>query len=284
MTGRRFTQVEVFAAGPLTGNPLAVVLDADGLDEAAMASFARWTGLSETTFLLPPRAVGADYRVRIFTPTEELPFAGHPTLGSAYAWLDAGGVPTGPDIVQECGAGLVRVRRSGARLAFAAPPLTRSGPLDPATLERVCQCLAVRAEEVVDHAWGVNGPRWAMVRLASAEQVLALRPQAAVLAGATAADRLDVGVCGMAAPGSDHAYEVRAFVAPPAPAEDPVTGSLQAALAQWLRGQGAVPASYRARQGRALGFDGWVRIDDDGTDIWVGGQVAVRVRGTVNLG
>ena len=219
---RPFKQVDVFASTPFTGNPVAVVLDAEGLSTEAMQRFAHWTNLSETTFVLPPTAAGADYRVRIFTPTSELPFAGHPTLGTCHAWLEAGGAARAGDvIVQECGAGLVPVRRAdGGRLAFAAPPLVRSGPVEEPLLEHVASVLGVARSAFVDAAWADNGPGWVAVLLESPEAVLALRPGFV---------DLDVGV---AALDPDGGLEVRAFFPKNgSTVEDPVTGSLNASLA-----------------------------------------------------
>jgi PhzF family phenazine biosynthesis protein len=275
---RRFTQVDVFTSELGYGNPVAVVHDAEGLDDAALQRFAAWTNLSETTFLLPPTDPAADYRVRIFTPARELPFAGHPTLGSARAWLEAGGSPAAADVVvQECGAGLVRVRRDGNRLAFAAPPLLRDGPVDPDDLREVVAALGVDPGSVVDARWGDNGPGWVMVLLDSAETVLALRPD-----GAAMARFPDIGVAGAHAPGGEVAYEVRAFFLP-GPTEDPVTGSLNAALGGWLIGSGRAPRSYVAAQGTVLGRRGRAYVDQVGDDLWVGGDTVVGVHGTVAL-
>ena len=275
---RTFTQVDVFAHELGYGNPVAVVHDAEGLDDAALQRFAAWTNLSETTFLLPPTDPGADYRLRIFTPARELPFAGHPTLGSARAWLEAGGSPADPDVVvQQCGAGLVRVRRDGERLAFAAPPLLRGGPVDPDDLAEIVGALGVDPGRVVDAQWGDNGPGWVMVLLDDAEAVLALEPDANRMARFP-----DLGVAGPHAPGGEVAYEVRAFFLP-GPTEDPVTGSLNAALGGWLIGSGRAPASYVAAQGTALGRRGRAYVDQVGDDLWVGGHTVVGVTGTVAL-
>ena len=278
---RPFRQVDVFTAEPLRGNPLAVVHEAEGLSDAAMAAFARWTNLSETTFLLPPADPAADYRVRIFTPGGELPFAGHPTLGSAFAWLAAGGVPRPSGrVVQECGIGLVTVRRDPAaprRLAFAAPPLRRSGPLDAATLARIRAGLGLGADEIVQHQWVDNGPGWCAVLLASAARVLALRPDAAALG------ELKLGVVGPHPAGGDAQFEVRAFVPGLGVPEDPVTGSLNAGLAQWLIGAGIAPAAYVAAQGTALQRAGRVQLQRAGDTIWVGGEVTPVVEGIVTL-
>jgi PhzF family phenazine biosynthesis protein len=278
MSTRRFDQLDVFTAVPLKGNPLAVVHAAEGLDDATLAAFARWTNLSETTFLLPPIDPAADYRVRIFTPGGELPFAGHPTLGSCHAWLAAGGVPRSAGVVvQECGVGLVRVRRGGSRLAFAAPPLRRTGPLAADLLHKIAQGLGLTAADIVQHQWVDNGPGWCAVMLRSAEQVLAVRPDWAVLGG------LKLGLVGPQLAGQDTQFEVRAFVPGLGVPEDPVTGSLNAGVAQWLIGAGLAPPVYTAAQGAALGRAGRVMIEQEGGTIWVGGDVVACVEGTVTL-
>ncbi len=275
---RRFHQLDVFSAVPLKGNPLAVVHAAQGLDEATMAAFARWTNLSETTFLLPPADAAADYRVRIFTPGGELPFAGHPTLGSCWAWLAAGGVPRQAGlVVQECGVGLVRVRHAAGRLAFAAPPLRRTGPLDEALLQRVATGLGLPRDHILHHQWVDNGPGWCAVMLRSAAEVLAVRPDAAVLGD------LKLGLVGAQPAGHPHQFEVRAFVPGLGVPEDPVTGSLNAGLAQWLIGAGLAPPAYVAGQGAALGRDGRVFIELQGDTVWVGGDVAACIEGEVDL-
>jgi PhzF family phenazine biosynthesis protein len=275
---RRFDQLDVFTAVALKGNPLAVVHDAEGIDDAAMAAFANWTNLSETTFLLPPTDPAADYRVRIFTPGGELPFAGHPTLGSCHAWLAAGGVPRAAgEVVQQCGIGLVRVRRDGARLAFAAPPLLRSGAPDAATRALIVRSLGVAEDAVVAAEWLVNGPEWIGVLLRSQAEVLALAPDFAAMG------RLKLGVVAPAVAGSGVDFEVRAFAPGVGVAEDPVTGSLNAGLAMWLMASGRAPAHYVAAQGTALGRAGRVYADRDGDGIWIGGDVAACVSGTVRL-
>ncbi|HLI60609.1 MAG TPA: PhzF family phenazine biosynthesis protein [Solirubrobacteraceae bacterium] len=273
-TGCRFAQVDVFGEGTGYGNPVAVVIDADGLDEAAMRRFANWTNLSETTFLLPSTDPGADYRVRIFTPRQELPFAGHPTLGSAHAWLEARGEPGRDRLVQECAVGLVELRRDDSgRLAFAGPPLVRSGPLEEATLELIVATLGLEREEIVDHAWTDNGPGWATVLLDSAERVLALKP--------TPRAPLDVGVVGLHPDGTP---ELRGLVVDDGGLwEDPVTGSLNAGVAQWLLETGRLTAPYVAHQGTALGRAGRVYVDRDADGVvWVGGQTRTVVTGTVS--
>ena len=291
MQTRPFQQVDVFTATPYRGNPLAVVMDSAGLSTEAMQHFTNWTNLSECTFLLPPteagRAQGADYRVRIFCPGRELPFAGHPTLGTCHAWLRAGGQPQGEHVLQECGVGLVKIRRDGVtnRLAFAAPPLIRSGPLEAADVALIARGLGIAREDIVAHSWCDNGPHWRGVMLKSAEQVMVLKPDGAVLAG------LDIGVVGprgkvgvvAASEQPDTDFEVRAFFpGNNGLCEDPVTGSLNAALAQWLIGAGLAPARYVAAQGTVLQREGRVHIERDAQgDIWVGGASVTCIEGTV---
>ena len=277
---RNFKQVDVFTAVPYLGNPVAVVLDAVGIDDVAMQRFTDWTNLSEATFVLPPAHADADYRLRIFCPGRELPFAGHPTLGSCHAWLEAGGRPKRSDvIVQECGAGLVRIRRDGGRLAFAAPARLRSGPLDDALLARTVEALGLHLHDVVAHAWCDNGPPWRALLLRSAAQVLALRPDRAALEGSF------VGVVAPHAPGGDSDFEVRAFFPGQAGLiEDPVTGSLNAALGQWLIEAELAPASYVAAQGTALGRAGRVHVTRDAGGVtWVGGASTTCVDGRAAL-
>lgn len=272
-----FRQVNVFSADALGGNPLAVVHAAGELSEARMAQLARWTNLSETTFLLPPKDRGADYHVRIFTPGGELPFAGHPTLGSCYAWLAAGGKPRQQGlVVQQCGVGLVRVRCDGPRLEFEAPPLRRTGVLEPEVLARIAKALSLSPSDIVHHQWVDNGPGWCAVMLGSARQVLALKPDWAALGP------LKLGVVGPHDTGHDAAFEVRAFVGGGG-YEDPVTGSLNASLAQWLIGAGLAKPSYVAAQGTALQRAGRVHLRKDGAEVWVGGDVVEVIRGEVNL-
>jgi PhzF family phenazine biosynthesis protein len=255
---------------------VAVVLGADGMDDEDMRQFANWTNLSETTFVLTPEAEGADYRVRIFTPTSELPFAGHPTLGTCHAWLEAGGVPRSAGIiVQECKAGLIPIRQDDTGLAFAAPPLVRSGPVEDSDVERVARSLNIDRSDIVDIQWADNGPGWIAVLLASPEAVLALEP--GLVEG-------DIGVAGLYPAGSPEALEVRAFTGQVTTVEDPVTGSLNASLAQWLTSTGRLAAPYVACQGTALGRRGRVTITQD-TDgqIWVGGGTVTCITGTVEL-
>jgi PhzF family phenazine biosynthesis protein len=286
MKQRPFKQVDVFTGTAYRGNPLAVVLDGTGLAEADMQHFTNWTNLSEATFLLPPTHAEADYRVRIFCPGRELPFAGHPTLGSCHAWLEAGGRPKGEYVVQECGVGLVKLRRDGHRLAFAAPPLRKGGPLPEDDVQLIARGLGLPRDAIVQHAWCDNGPNWRGVMLRSAEEVLALKPDGSVLAG------LDVGVVGprgkvgvIGARKDDIAFEVRAFFpGNNGMAEDPVTGSLNAALAQWLIGAGLAPERYVASQGTALGRAGRVHVERDATgETWIGGESVTCVEGTVLL-
>jgi PhzF family phenazine biosynthesis protein len=295
MKNRPFKQVDVFTSAPYLGNPLAVVLDGTGLSTEQMQHFTNWTNLSECTFVLPPTQASADYKVRIFCPGRELPFAGHPTLGTCHAWLQAGGKPKGDLIVQQCGVGLVKIRRDDARLAFAAPPLIKSGPLDEADVQLIARGLGVARSEIVAHSWCDNGPNWRGVMLQSAQQVLALKPDAAILAG------LDVGVVGprgkvgvVASQSADHEtqfeeglrthFEVRAFFpGNNGMAEDPVTGSLNAAIAQWLIGAGIAPTRYVAAQGTALGRAGRVHVEQSGTDIWIGGESVTCIDGEVQL-
>ena len=276
---RRYTEVDVFTDTPLLGNPLAVVHDAQGLSDEQMQAFARWTNLSETTFLLPPTDATADYRVRIFTPHRELPFAGHPTLGSCHAWLEAGGTPRhGDTVVQQCAAGLIRVRRSGGRLAFAAPPRLRTGALEDETLAQIRNALGLQPNEILGHQWVDNGPGWCAVRLASADVVLGLAPDWLALRG------LKLGVVGAHAVGaSDAQFEVRALIGEGPGYEDPVTGSLNASLAQWLIGSDVAPDRYVAAQGAKLQRAGRVHVAREGDTIWIGGGSVSCVRGEVAL-
>ena len=273
---REFCQVDVFTDVPYLGNPVAVVLDGDGLSTEQMQRFARWTNLSETTFVVPPATAAADYQVRIFTPSTELPFAGHPTLGTCHAWLSA----TGSDkdlVVQECAAGAITVRRTGDVLAFAAPPLVRSGPVEAPLLADIATRLGLDRAEIVDAQWVDNGPGWVAVLLAEADAVLALQPGDA--------GSLYIGAVAPYPAGSPAAFEVRAFCPKDGgTAEDPVTGSLNASLAEWLLRTGRARAPYVASQGRALGRQGrvYVSVDDDGT-IWVGGGTITCVSGSVSL-
>ncbi len=273
---RPFSQVDVFADAPYFGNPVAVVLDAEGLSAEQMQRFAMWTNLSETTFVLPPTTPSADYALRIFTPSTELPFAGHPTLGSCHAWLAATGIDK-DRIVQECSAGAIPIRRSGDVLSFAAPPLVRSGPVDEPLLTEVAAALRIERADIVDAQWADNGPGWVAVLLADADAVLALGPGNA--------GPLYIGAVGAYPPGAPTAFEVRAFFPKEGgTAEDPVTGSLNASLAEWLLRTDRARAPYVASQGRALGRKGRVHIsvDDDGT-LWVGGRTVTCVSGAVSL-
>ena len=276
MSRHRFDQVDVFAAAAFTGNPLAVIHDADELPTATMQHLTRWTNLSEAAFVLAPTAPGADYRVRIFEPKTELPFAGHPTLGACAAWLAAGGVPLRDDvIVQECGAGLIEIRRSASSgLAFAAPPMIRHESVENVDLTRALDVLGIDAGDVVASSWIDNGPGWMGLLLRSAQQVIDLP------APTTTAHHFDVGVVGLHPTGHDAAIEVRAFFNDPNGSirEDPVTGSLNASIGQWLLGNGTLDAPYTARQG-----SGRVTVDRDDQAIWVGGVTVLRVSGTIDL-
>ncbi|MDY0934626.1 PhzF family phenazine biosynthesis protein [Pseudomonas viridiflava] len=275
-----FKQVDVFSEQPLLGNPLAVVLGADGLSDEQMAAFARWTNLSETTFLLKPTDPRADYRVRIFTTLHELPFAGHPTLGSCHAWLESGGVAQDEEIVQECGVGLIRIRRDGQQLAFTAPPLLRAGPVEPDLVEQVRDGFGLEKDAILDARWADNGPGWMVLRLADRASVLALQPDNAKL------DGLKIGVFAPWSPavdGDEAQFEVRAFVPGDGMAEDPVTGSLNAGIALWVLEDGLAADSYVASQGAALGRKGRVHVKRVGNDVWVGGATVTCIDGRVSL-
>ncbi|HZD01691.1 MAG TPA: PhzF family phenazine biosynthesis protein [Actinomycetes bacterium] len=274
---RPFTQVDVFTTTAYSGNPVAVVLDGEGLTTDEMQKFANWTNLSETTYVLPPTAPGADYQVRIFTPVAELPFAGHPTLGTCHAWLSGPGRSQQADtVMQQCAAGLIAVCRTADGLAFAAPPLLRSGPVEESLVRHLASVLGIDRADILDAEWADNGPGWVAVLLAGADAVLALRPGLV---------DLDLGVVGPYPQGSPQAFEVRAFFPKDgATVEDPVTGSLNASLAQWLLRTGRANAPYVASQGTALGRSGRVHVsrDPDGT-IWVGGGTVTCVSGHVEL-
>jgi PhzF family phenazine biosynthesis protein len=273
-----FTQVDVFTGQALLGNPLAVVHGADALDDARMQAFAQWTNLSETTFLLAPTDPAADYRVRIFTPGGELPFAGHPTLGSCHAWLERGGVPrTAGRVVQQCGVGLVDIRAGAGRTAFAAPPL-RMSEVEPDLLAAVLAALGLERGAVVASQWLDNGPRWLGLLLRDAAAVLALSPDHAALSGLA-----KVGVVGPYPQGSECLFEVRAFASMVGIAEDPVTGSLNAGLAEWLIGSGRAPERYVAAQGAKLGRAGRVHVSREDGRFWIGGSSVSCIRGEVRL-
>lgn len=278
MIRRAFKQVDVFAEQPFRGNPVAVILDADGLSDEQMAAIARWANLSETTFVLAPTAPGADYRVRIFTTLHELPFAGHPTLGTCRAWLEAGGTPRGEEIVQECAVGPVRIRRDGHRLAFKAPPLLTGGRVPADQTEAIRRALGVDAHEVLDAQWVDNGAGWLALRLISPEVVLRVRPDYGRLG--------DVPVGVFAAYPADPAsgapeFEARAFIAGDAMPEDPVTGSLMAGIAQWLARDRLAPDRYVVNQGRMLGRAGRIHVERHGDDLWIGGNAITLVDGVL---
>lgn len=274
---RSFRQVDVFTTEAYRGNPVAVVMDGAGLDDETMQRVANWMNLSETTYVLPPTTGDADYRVRIFTPSRELPFAGHPTLGTCHAWLEGGGVPRSEGVViQECAAGLIQVRRGAEELAFAAPALVRSGPVDDGLVERIADMLGVSRGEILDSQWVDNGPGWVGVMLRDAQAVLALTPRSV---------DLFLGVVGAYPEGAEPAFEVRAFFpASGVSVEDPVTGSLNASLAGWLLSTGRARAPYVASQGAAIGRRGRVNISSDGDGtIWIGGGTVTCVTGQVAL-
>jgi PhzF family phenazine biosynthesis protein len=272
-----FRQVDVFAAAAFTGNPVAVVHHAVGMTDAEMSALAKWTNLSETTFLLPPSDPAADYRLRIFSPRGELSFAGHPTIGSGHAWLEAGGSPRrSGQLVQECGIGLVELRQRGGKLAFKAPPLLRSGPVDNVTLIRAIAALGISVRDVVESNWVDNGPGWLGIVLRSAATVLAVRPDFVAMGD------LRIGIIGAYGPDGPADYEARAFEPSLAVGEDPVTGSLNAGFGMWLIDAGLAPESFTVRQGTALGRSGDVSVsrDPDGA-VWVGGGSRTLVRGTL---
>ena len=274
----RFSQVDVFAEEMHFGNPVAVVHDADGISDEAMAAFARWTNLSETTFLLSPTTPEADYRLRIFTPGGELPFAGHPTLGSCHAWLAASDEGADRDrIVQECGVGLVEVRRMDGALAFAAPERLRTGRLEAELLDQICDACGLSRDDIIDHQWVDNGPGWCAVRLASADAVLAVKPNMAAL-GKTC-----LGLVGPYGNGGVADFEVRAFVPDMGVPEDPVTGSLNASIGQWLMETGVAADRYVASQGTAIGRRGRIRLTKEGDRLWVAGATRTSVSGTVEF-
>ncbi|MFT8797500.1 PhzF family phenazine biosynthesis protein [Zymomonas mobilis] len=275
-----FQQVDVFTSGKFKGNPVAVVAFADHLSTEEMQSFARWMNLSETTFLLKPTSPDADYRLRIFTPRAELPFAGHPTLGSCHAWLQAGGRPKKSIIIQECQAGLVPIRHENDRLAFAAPPLIRSGDLDKNLLEKIAAGLRIPLSSIQASAWVDNGPGWAGIMLKSREEVLALEPDYASMPD------LRFGVIGAwdsEKDGTDAEFEVRAFAMGLGVNEDPVCGSLNASMAQWLIGSGLAPKNYIVSQGSLLGRDGRIYVDQIGDNIWIGGATTSNIVGKLRL-
>ncbi|GAB6855165.1 PhzF family phenazine biosynthesis protein [Asaia astilbis] len=277
---RAFRLVDVFAAQSFKGNPLAVVVGADGLSDTQMSEIANWTNLSETTFLLDPVHPDADYRVRIFTPHTELPFAGHPTLGTAHVWLSMGGKPKSDLIQQECGVGLVSVRDDKGRLSFAAPPRRRTGPVEESDLSSILKGLQLTSRDILDAQWADNGPGWVVLRVRSRKDVLAIQPNWQALRG------YGVGVVGPWDPardGTEAQFEIRAFMGEGQGCEDPVTGSLNASIAQWLIEIGVAPEQYIASQGTALGRLGRVFVGKSGDDIWIGGDVVTRISGTITL-
>lgn len=288
MQQRLFRQIDVFSHHPGFGNPVAVVLDAQGLSDADMRRFAAWTNLSETTFLMPPtaagHAAGADYRLRIFSPRGELPFAGHPTLGTCRAWLQQGHTPRVPGlVVQESAQGLVQIEHQGDTLAFAAPPLQCSKP-SPALVPLVASALGLRPHQIQAAQLLDNGPVWLGLLLDSADTVLGLTPDHARLKDLGQ----DVGVIHIAPDAGDNPERpgavVRAFAAPMGNPEDPVTGSLNASLAQWLIAEGLAPTRYLVAQGECLGRAGRVYIhQDEQGQVWVGGHTVTCIEGTALL-
>lgn len=276
---RTFQMIDVFGSGAFSGNPLAVVHDAEGLTTDEMLAITRWMNLSETAFLVPPSSEAADYRVRIFTLRGELPFAGHPTLGSCHAWLSGPGTPKRDWVIQECGIGLIQLRRD-EYLSFAAPPLIRRGPVDDAYTDQVAAVLGINADAIVAIEWVDNGPGWVGVLLENDEAVLSLTPDIDRRSGD---EELDIGVVGPHPEGSEVDFEVRAFLADEQGklVEDPATGSLNASLAQWLIGSGRAPDRYLAAQGTALGRAGRIRITRDESQIWVGGSTRTLVTGEI---
>ena len=272
---RRFAQVDVFGNGPCSGNPVAVVLEAEGMSEGEMQRFATWTNLAETTFVLSPTRPEADYRVRIFTPVLELPFAGHPTLGTCHAWLEAGGRASGGEIVQECEAGLVRIRRDDERLAFAAPPLIRSGPASEQEREKVGTALGLDPAEMLAVEWADNGPGWICALLKDPERLLELRPGPL---------DFDLGAVALYPAGSPAAIELRAWAPVNGMAsEDPATGSLNASVAQWLLGEGRLSAPYLAHQGTAIGREGRIYVAEADGEIWIGGHTETVISGSAEI-
>ncbi len=276
MHAYQFCQIDVFTESPFRGNPLAVVLGADSLSERQMRDFARWTNLSETSFLLNPSLPDADYRVRIFTPSGELPFAGHPTLGSCHAWMMAGSRPKATRIIQECAAGRISIKVDGARLAFAAPPIIRSGPLDTLTLNQAIQSLGIKQSNVIASNWVDNGPGWLALLLEDRDIVLKLKPNFSVMG------ELHLGVVS-AFPSDVSKFEFRAFAPTAGIPEDPVSGSLVAGVAQWLIGAGVAAESFVAFQGSAIGREGKVHVQKDGSTIWVGGQSHTCIEGSLMI-
>ncbi|MCD2109270.1 PhzF family phenazine biosynthesis protein [Rhodococcus erythropolis] len=276
---RAYAQVDVFASTPYLGNPVGVVLDAVGVTDEDMQRVARWTNLSETTFVFPPTTAEADYKLRIFTPGGELPFAGHPTLGSAYAWREHGGIPRSSErIVQECVAGLVEVRSDGDALSFAAPPTVRSGPLEETFVGDIVAAFGIDRERILAHQWVDNGPGWAAVELATAEEVLALEPDLSIIPHAM------VGAIGAYPAGSDRAYELRTFAPAVGVSEDPVCGSMNASIAQWFSRERDIPPTYQVSQGARVGRAGTISITaGESNGIWVGGHCTSLIVGSITL-
>lgn len=279
MTLRKFKQVDVFTNEPYSGNPLAIVLDAVGLTTELMTRFANWTNLSETVFILPATDPNADYQVRIFTPSEELPFAGHPTLGACHAWIESGGKPKASPIIQQCAAGLISIKKNQDTYAFMAPERRRTGPLDPNIVEQIARGLNISLQDIQAHEWCENGPPWQTILLRSAELVRQVKPDPSIIR--------NVDYLGLVGPyqNGPSAFEVRAFFPGQSRlTEDPVTGSLNAAVAQWLISSNRAPAHYVASQGYNVGRNGHIYINmDENKQIWVGGRSITCLSGTVSL-
>lgn len=280
MKSRRFIQCDVFSPVPTQGNALAVVVEAEGLSDAVFKRFAAWTNLAETTFLLPPADPAADYKVRIFTPSREMPFAGHPTLGSCAAWLHSGGVPKEDGVVrQECGVGIVDIDISGEQFAFAAPPTT-SASLPEAQRGAILEALDIAADDVLHAATLDNGPVWQVLHLKSAERVLAVDASRVKWPAFDA-----IGLIGAHPAGAECEYEVRMLAPSSGMSEDPITGSLNAAIACWMQAEDRLPQPVTVAQGTKIDRHGRVAIrpQGDGGRILIGGDTHVVVDGTVIL-
>lgn len=278
---RRFIQCDVFSSIPTRGNALAVVVDGDGISDEQMSAFARWTNLAETTFLQAPTDASADYKVRILTPTREMPFAGHPTLGSCAAWLQSGGVPKQPGMVrQECGVGIVEIDISGEVPAFIAPP-TKIEAMPEVDFEKICNELKLDRSTIVRSARLDNGPVWQAFELSSAQAVLDADSSLIRWPEVRA-----VGLIGPHLPGSECDFEVRMLAPSSGMSEDPITGSLNSALAHWRLSLGLLESSIVVAQGTRIDRAGRVYIDPDAAvpgRVRIGGYSHILVEGTVQL-